>query len=107
MFALTFMLLLVTGSYWLVSRYRERPVKPEAYEVYFKRLLRKLKKLSLVKKPSEDSREFLRRIESSEIKQKPELAKIIELYNLIKYGAGKQNALALNHLRSLVNSIKV
>ena len=107
MFALTFMLLLVTGSYWLVSRYRERPVKPEAYEVYFKRLLRKLNKLSLVKKPSEDSREFLRRIESSEVKQKPELAKIIELYNLIKYGAGKQNALALNNLRSLVNSFKV
>jgi len=107
MFALTFMLLLVTGSYWLVSRYRERPVKPEAYEVYFKRLLRKLSKLSLVKKPSEDSREFLRRIESSEIKQKPELEKIIELYNQIKYGASRQNTLALNHLRSLVNSIKV
>jgi transglutaminase-like putative cysteine protease len=106
-FAMMFMLLLVTGSYWLVSYYRERPARPEPYEVYFKKLLKKLKRLGLEKKPGEDSRAFLRRIESSGFEQKTQLAKIIELYNLIKYGAARQNTLALNNMRLLVNSIKV
>jgi transglutaminase-like putative cysteine protease len=106
-FAMMFLLLLVTGSYWLVGYYRERPAKPEAYEIYFKTLLKKLKKMGLEKKPSEHSREFLLRIETTDFKQKTQLSKIIELYNLIKYGSAKPNDLALNNLRSLVNSIKV
>jgi len=106
-FAMMFMLLLVTGSYWLASYYRERPPKPEAYEIYFNKLLKKLKKQGLDKKPSEDSREFLRRIDSSEVNQKPQLARVVDLYNLLKYGSARQNALALNNLRSLVNSIKL
>ncbi|RLA10480.1 MAG: DUF3488 domain-containing protein [Gammaproteobacteria bacterium] len=106
-FAMMFMLLLVTGSYWLASYYRERPARPEPYEVYFKKLLKKLKRLGLEKKPGEDSREFLRRVESSGFEQKSQLAKIIELYNLIKYGAARQNTQALNNMRLLVNSIKV
>jgi len=106
-FAMMFMLLLVTGSYWLVSYYRERPARPEPYEIYFKKLLKKLKRLGYEKKPGEDSREFLRRVESSGFEQKFQLAKIIELYNLIKYGAVRQNTLALNNLRLMVNSIKV
>ena len=106
-FATMFMLLLVTGSYWLVGYYRERPAKPEPYEVYFKKLLKKLKKLGHEKKPAEDSREFLRRVESSGFEQKTQLAKIIELYNLIKYGSARQNTLALNKLRIMVNSIKI
>jgi len=106
-FALMFMLLLVTGSYWLASYYRERPAKPEAYEIYFKKLLKKLKKKGLEKKPSEDSREFLRRIEFNSLSQKSQLTKIIELYMRIKYGRSTSGTLALNNLRSLVNSIKL
>jgi transglutaminase-like putative cysteine protease len=106
-FALMFMLLLVTGSYWLASYYRERPAKPETYEIYFKKLLKKLKKRGLEKKPSEDSREFLHRIESTNLSQKSQLTKIIELYMRIKYGRRTRSTLALNNLRSLVNSIKL
>ena len=69
-FAMMFLLLLVTGSYWLVGYYRERPAKPEAYEIYFKTLLKKLKKMGLEKKPSEHSREFLLRVETTDFKQK-------------------------------------
>ena len=106
-FALMFMLLLVTGSYWLASYYRERPAKPEAYEIYFEKILKKLKKRGLVKKPSEDSGEFLHRIESTNLSQISQLKKIIESYMRIKYGRKTRSTLALNNLRSLVNSIKL
>jgi transglutaminase-like putative cysteine protease len=106
-FALIFMLLLVTGTYWLASRYRERPAKPEAYEIYFNGLLKRLKKLGMDKQPAEDSRAFLARIEPSDLDQKNQLARIVDLYNQLKYGAREENTLVLNHLRSLINSIKV
>ena len=106
-FALVVMLLSVTGGFWLVSWIRERPGKPEDYEIYLNQLLKKLKKFGLEKQPSEDTRAFLQRVESSELGQAGQISKIIDLYNLVKYGSGQGDALSLGDLRSLVHSIKV
>ena len=106
-FALIAMMLLVTGGYWFISWFRERPRKPELYEIYFNQLLKKLRKLGLEKAPSEDTRAFLQRVKSRGFSQPGQVAKVIELYNLIKYGSDKPDALSLSELRMLVNSIRV
>ena len=90
-FALVFMLLTVTGFYWLLGWYRARPAKPAKLEQHFNRLLIKLKKLGFEKKPSEDSRAFLSRIEASDVIQTTEIEVIINLYNKIKYGPDHTN----------------
>jgi len=106
-FALVAMMLIVTGGYWFISWFRERPRKPELYEIYFNQLLKKLQKLDLEKSPSEDTRAFLQRVQSRGFRQPDLVAKIINLYNLIKYGPGKADALSLSELRMLVNSIRI
>ncbi len=106
-FALVLMLLSVTGLYWLLSWYRERPSKPEPYEIYFNRLLKKLKKLGLDKQPSEDTRAFLRRVEWSDSQQIADVSKIIDLYNLIKYGPNNPDVQSLSNLRSWVKTIRI
>jgi transglutaminase-like putative cysteine protease len=106
-FALVAMMLFVTCGYWFISWFRERPRKPELYEIYFGQLLKKLQKLGLEKPQSEDTRAFLQRVQSRGFRQPDQVAKIINLYNLIKYGPGKPNALSLNNLRNLVNSIRI
>ena len=105
-FSLVFLLSSVTGLYWAVSWYRERPSKPKSYEIHLNRLLKKLEKYGLEKHPSEDTRAFLRRVESSDFQQKDHVSKVIELYNLIKYGRGESDSQSLDNLRSLVGSIK-
>jgi len=106
-FALVAMLLSVTGAYWFISWFRERPGKPEAYEIYLNQLLKKLDKIGLEKPASEDTRAFLQRVEASAPGQRDQVSRIIDLYNSIKYGRGEASVLSLNDLRSLVNSIKV
>ena len=106
-FALIAMLLSVTGGYWLISWYRERPSKPEAYEIYLSQLLKKLKRIGLEKSPSEDTRTFMQRVKSSGIRQQDQVTKFIDLYNLIKYGPGGASGLSLDNLRNLANSIKL
>jgi hypothetical protein len=61
-FALVFLLLLVTALYWLIAWYRERPPRPQAYEMMFNRLLKKLSKRGFRKQPAEDTRAFLARL---------------------------------------------
>lgn len=106
-FALIAMLLSVTGGYWFISWYRERPGKPEIYEIYLNKLLKKLRKIGLEKHPSEDTRAFMQRIESSDLKQQSQVSGFIDLYNLIKYGRGQGDALSLSRLRGLVDSVRV
>ena len=105
-FTLVIMLASVTGLFWFVVWYRERPPKPEACEILFNRLLKKLSKKGLWKKPSEDSRAFLERVSKPGFPQYEQLANIIELYNRIKYGRGASTR-TLNHMRSLVNAIQL
>jgi transglutaminase-like putative cysteine protease len=109
-FALVFMLLTVTGFYWLLGWYRARPAKPARLEQHFNRLLKKLAKLGLEKKPSEDSRAFLSRVEASQLIQTSEIEVIINLYNRIKYGPDHTNKNArqsdLKTLNSLINNFQ-
>ena len=105
-FALVILLVSVTASFWFLVWYRERPPKPEACEILFNRLLKKQSKKGLRKKPSEDSRAFLKRVSKPGYPQHEQLASIIELYNRIKYGRGASSR-TLNQLRSLVNAVQL
>jgi transglutaminase-like putative cysteine protease len=96
----------VTALFWLAYWYRERPPKPEAYEILFNRLLRKLAKHGFDRQPSEDTRTFLQRVSKQDFPQREQLAGIIELYNRIKYGRNGNSPPALNSMRSMINSIK-
>jgi transglutaminase-like putative cysteine protease len=106
-FALIFLLLSVTGFYWLIVRYRERPPKPEAYEILFKRVLKKLSKRGFQKRPSEDTRAFLERVSDRDFPQREQLADIVELYNRIKYGHEEDTSHRLNSMRSLIKSLEL
>ncbi len=104
-FALVFLLVSVTGLFWFVVWYRERPPQPQAFELLFGRLLKKLSKRGIDRKPSEDTRAFLDRLRGQDVTQQEQIARIVELYNRIKYGRAGGSAAALRDLRRLVNSI--
>jgi len=106
-FALVFLLLSVTGLFWLIVRYRERPPKPEAYEILFKRVLKKLSKRGFQKRPSEDTRAFLERVADQDFPQREQLADIVELYNRIKYGRQDDTSRRLNSMRTLIKSLQL
>lgn len=103
--ALVIMLATVTGSFWLITWYRELPARPAAYEILFKRLLHKLAQRGFVKKPAEDTRAFLRRVSTHEIAQSDQLERIVDLYNRIKYGRNGGSPQALKQMRSMINSL--
>ena len=104
-FAMVFMLVTVTGLFWFIVWYRERPPKPEAYEVQFGRLLKKLSRRGFQKRPSEDSRAFLDRVTDRDFPQREQLADIVELYNRIKYGRRGSSVRNLDSMRTLINSL--
>ena len=104
--ALVIMLVAVTGSFWLIAWYRELPPRPPGYEILFRRLLRKLARRGFEKKPSEDSRAFLQRIPAQQLAQPDQLARIIDLYNRIKYGRHGDSTLLLKQMRSMINSLQ-
>jgi hypothetical protein len=105
--ALVILLLAVTGSFWLLTWYRERPPRPPAYEAHFNRLLRKLSRRGIEKKASEDSRAFLCRVSTAELAQRDQLAQIIDLYNRIKYSRHGDSAAARKRMRELVDSLQL
>ncbi len=104
-FALVFLLLGVTASYWLIAWYRERPSQPQAYEILFNRLLQKLSKKGFRKEPAEDTRAFLARLPRQGFAQREQIAAIIELYNHVKYGRGGASTRALGDLRTMIDSV--
>jgi len=104
-FALVILMVVVIALFWSVTRYRERPPKPAAYEILFNRLLQKLSKRGIRKGPAEDTRAFLERVAARDFPQSEQLANIVELYNRIKYGRQGSTQSALGHMRSMVNSI--
>ncbi len=106
-FALVFLLLLVTALYWFIAWYRERPPRPQAYEMMFNRLLKKLSKRGFRKQPAEDTRAFLARLPQDVLPQRDQIAAIVELYNRIKYGRHGASPRALNTLRSMINSVRI
>ena len=105
--ALVILLVSVSGSFWLIGWYRERPLKPAAYEIYFRRFLRKMSRIGFDKQKSEDCRDFLYRVNRSGIEQIEQVAKIVNLYILIKYGRGGNLDRGTDRLRDLVKSLRV
>ena len=105
--ALVILLMSVSTSFWLVGWYRERPLKPAAYEIYFRRFLRKMSRIGFDKQPSEDSRHFLSRVSQSRIEQVEQVARIINLYILIKYGRERNLDRETSELRDLVRGLRV
>ncbi len=102
---LVVLLLAMTGVFWFTAWYRERPPRPAAYELLFRRLLGKLARRGIEKKACEDTRAFLRRVAADDFPQRDELAGIIDLYNRIKYGRSGATPQALDQMRSLINSL--
>jgi len=105
--ALVVLLIVVTGGFWLITWYRELPPRPAGFEIQFKRLLRKLKRLGIDKKPAEDNRAFLRRVSTAQLAQREQLERIIDLYNRIKYARNGDSTLARRQLRSLIDSLQI
>ncbi len=106
-FALILLLVTVTGLFWLIVWYRERPPKAQAFEILFNRLLKKLSKRGIQKGPAEDTRAFLERVSGRDLPQLDQLANIVELYNRIKYGRQGPSERALNSMRSMINSLEL
>ena len=94
----------ITLLFWLVAWYRERPPRPEAYEVLFQRLQRKLARAGWQRAPAEDSRAFLERV-AEDYPHSRQLAAFIELYNRIKYGRQGKTEQSLQQLRDLARAI--
>ena len=105
--ALVILLISVSGSFWLIGWYRDRPDKPAKHEIYFRRFLKKMARKGFDKPGAEDNRRFLKRINKSDIEQREEIGKIINLYNAIKYGRHKTLAEREKTLNDLINSIRV
>ena len=104
--ALVILLVAVTGSFWLITWYRELPPRPPACEILFTRLQRKLARRGIVRKPAEDTRAFMRRISTPELAQSDQLERIIDLYNRIKYGPDGGSPQALQQMRNMINSLQ-
>jgi len=106
-FALVVTLILIIAMFWLVVWYRERPPRPPAYEILFRRLLRKLSRRGFVKQPWEDARAFAARLPLAELPQREQIARIVDLYHHIKYGRRGASTPALSNLRSMVNTLRL
>ena len=106
-FALVALLLAVSGLFWLVAWYRERPPAPQVYETLFRRMLRRLARRGYERRPAEDTRAFLARLPRDEFPQHAQIARIVELYNRIKYGRRGASTMALDNLRSEVNALRL
>lgn len=105
--ALVVLLASVSGLFWLISWYRERPARPEQYEILFRRFIKKMSRLGYQKKNSEDARQFLQRIVPAETTQNQQITQFVELYNRIKYGGVNNSAEQIKVLNDLVDSIRV
>ncbi len=105
-FALVILIVSITGLFWAIVWYRELPPRPAACEILFRRLMKKLARHGLTRRPSEDSRAFLARVAASGYAERRRLARIVDLYNRIKYGRDGPSDAALADLRRLVNTIR-
>ncbi len=104
--ALVVLLASVSGLFWLISWYRERPARPEQYEILFRRFIKKMSRLGYQKKDSEDARQFLQRVHQQDSEQGLLIEQFVDLYNRIKYGRDN-NAEQTKILNDLVDSIRV
>ncbi len=83
--ALVILLALITLSYALFSGYRNRPNKPEYFELLYQSLLKKMAKAGFTIQPAESPTEFLARITQHNNNNSQHLHQAINLYMKIKY----------------------
>ena len=102
MIALVICFSTITGFYWLVSWYRDRPSPPPVYEKIIQRLLKKLARKGYQRKPSEHVFEFLDRIQQQQDFHDPQLQRIFSIYSKIKYARGFQNDSVIRRFQQLV-----
>ena len=105
-FALVVLIVAMTALFWLVAWYRELPPRPPAFEIQFRRLQNKLARRGLRRRPAEDSRAFVARVAAAGYPERDRLARIVDLYNRIKYGRDGASEAALADLRRLVSAIR-
>jgi len=105
--ALVISMVLITGTYWLIAWYRERPAPVPEYEKIIKRLLRKLSRKGYKRIPSEHVFEFLERIRLQQNFQDSQLDKIFVTYSKIKYSRGLQKQAVIKLFRQMVAEWKV
>ena len=104
--ALVICLVVITGSYWLIAMYRERPARPPEYEKIINQLLTKLARKGFQKDPAEDVYEFLERIQQQHQFRDEQLTKIFTAYSKIKYARGYQRETIIKRLRQMVSEWK-
>ena len=105
--ALVILLASFSGLFWLISWYRERPPKPEQYEILFRRFTAKMARHGFIRKDSEDSRQYLQRITVPGQKQSSQIEEFIELYNRLKYGTYAPSPARIKQLTELEKSIRL
>ncbi len=104
--SLVVLLASLSGLFWFISWYRERPASPEQYEILFRQFTKKMSRLGYQKKNSEDARQFLQRVLPSETGQGKQISRFVDLYNRIKYGRADNSAEQITELSTLVDSIR-
>jgi len=104
--ALVICMVFITGTYWLVARYRERPAAIADYEKIINRLLKKLSRSGYKKLPSEDVYEFLKRIKHQQNFDDTQLTKIFETYSKIKYARDLQQEVVIKRFQQMVSDWK-
>ena len=96
----------ITGGYWLISWYRERPPAPPEYEKILNQLLTKLNRKGYHRRPSEHVYEFLERIKLEKNFEDKNLEQIFNTYNKIKYANGYQKKTIIDRFRKMVTEWK-
>ncbi len=102
--ALVILLASTSSLFWFISWYRERPARPQQYEILFRRFLKQMAKKGFQKKDSEDARQFLQKVNQNGIDQDLLIAQIVDQYNCIKYGPDKNSADQTRAFKYLVDT---
>ncbi len=100
--ALVICLVVITGSYWLIAWYRDRPARPPVYEKIIQQLLGKLARKGFIKHPAEHVYEFLERIRLQQHFHDEQLTRIFDAYSRIKYARGYQKEVVIKRFRQMV-----
>ena len=100
-------LVFVTGIYWIIALYKERPAPIAEYEKIINQLLKKLARSGYKRAPSEHVYEFLDRLKAQHNFKDSQLEKIFETYSKIKYARGLQQQQVIMLFRKMVSEWKL
>ena len=101
--AMVVLVMVVLAGYWLISWYRERPPRPAEYEIIINRVLKRLARLGITRKPSEDLSSLHRRVAGQTGLHQKNLQEIFSVYNRIKYARGFHGDSVMRRFRKMVS----